>query len=250
MSDIELKNLMVHVERIVRPVRATELRKLKMRREILSHLQAVLDEEMAIAADESAAWETTLRRLGDPAILTRELQKIVPLRERLVIWNAPKGGWSTPREARLMLGLFGLKPWTSMLFLYGCIGMLFGWWPLAIRHIKESNAMPLESWIGSLTLMTLSLTLATWGSINLTFHLLDLGAQPTDRRRVIKAGILNLGLFFAFRATWLLMGAGPWSDLLWMPLLSIPATAGTIFLGRFLRSGIRDFGEWYALKIA
>ena len=37
-----MKELMIHVERIVRPVIATQGRKLRMRMELLAHLQAAL----------------------------------------------------------------------------------------------------------------------------------------------------------------------------------------------------------------
>jgi hypothetical protein len=250
MNDATLKTLMIHVERIVRPVRAMELRKLGMRREILSHLQAVLEEEMALCEDESAALEATLERLGDPAILTREIQKVVPLRERLNIWTASKGGWKTEQERRFMTGFFGMATWMQMGFVSTIVALTFGWWPLAVRHIKEGSLMPWESWKWrSLTLLALFLTLIIWGSIYMSFHAIDIGARPVDRRRLLKAGFLNLGLFFAYRVVWLLMGAGPWTDLLWTPLLSLPITASLAWLGRLLRPGIRDFGQWFELEI-
>src|SRR5689334_20531134 len=47
----EMKALMVHVERIVRPVRASARRKLRMRRELLVHLQSAVEQER-LAAEE------------------------------------------------------------------------------------------------------------------------------------------------------------------------------------------------------
>ena len=49
------KDLMIYVERIVRPVRARQSRKLRMRRELLAHLEAALEEERCNRSDDAAA---------------------------------------------------------------------------------------------------------------------------------------------------------------------------------------------------
>jgi hypothetical protein len=77
-----MKEFMIPVDRAVRPVRATERRKLRMRQELLAHLTAVFEEERARLGDDAAAREEALRRFGEPAGLTRELQASVPLLER------------------------------------------------------------------------------------------------------------------------------------------------------------------------
>ena len=50
-----MNELMIHVERIVRPVRAMQARKLKMRRELLAHLEWAVNEERAHVASETEA---------------------------------------------------------------------------------------------------------------------------------------------------------------------------------------------------
>jgi hypothetical protein len=75
--------LMIHVERIVRPIHA-DCSKLRMRTELLAHLQTAFEEERARGLDEAAALAEAKRRLGDPAELTRELQAAVPRIERLL----------------------------------------------------------------------------------------------------------------------------------------------------------------------
>jgi hypothetical protein len=80
-----MNELMIHIERIVRPVRAMQFRKLRMRRELLAHLQTAFDEERAGGIEEAAALEAAKRRLGDPAELTRSLQKSVPWLERTLM---------------------------------------------------------------------------------------------------------------------------------------------------------------------
>jgi hypothetical protein len=83
-----MNDLMTHVERIVRPVRA-DWSKLRMRRELLAHLQASYNEERARGLDEPAAVAAAIRRLGDPAVLTAQLQASVSRFERLAVTPFP-----------------------------------------------------------------------------------------------------------------------------------------------------------------
>jgi len=98
-----MKDLMIHVERIVRPVRARQSRKLRMRRELLAHLQAALEQERAHSADDASALEQARQRLGEPAELTRELQRSVPLIERVLLARTPENwnGWEKRAGKRL-----------------------------------------------------------------------------------------------------------------------------------------------------
>ncbi|MEO2090084.1 MAG: hypothetical protein ABGY75_11380 [Gemmataceae bacterium] len=74
---------MTLVERAVRPVLAGPTRKLRMREELLAHLEGVYAEELARLGDEPAARAEAARRFGDPAALTADLQQSVSFRERL-----------------------------------------------------------------------------------------------------------------------------------------------------------------------
>jgi hypothetical protein len=85
-----MNELMIHVERIVRPVGATEGRKLRMRQELLGHLEAALEEERrGFPGDERTAVERAKLRLGEPVELTRKLQRAVPMVERLMLTRRP-----------------------------------------------------------------------------------------------------------------------------------------------------------------
>jgi hypothetical protein len=77
-----MRELRVHVERAVRPVRAFECRKLRTREELLAHLTSAYEEERACRSDDREALAEALRRFGEPAELTRELQASVPALER------------------------------------------------------------------------------------------------------------------------------------------------------------------------
>ena len=59
-----IKKLMIHVETLVRPVRATESRKLKMRRELLAHLTEALEEERAAGGSDAEALEPRPKKDG------------------------------------------------------------------------------------------------------------------------------------------------------------------------------------------
>ena len=106
-----MKELMIHVERIVRPVWATSRRRLHMRQELLGHLQGALNEERRrFPDDESAAIEAAKRRLGEPDDLTRQLQRTVPWLERVLMARTPASSRITKLElwsARSVLGMKG-----------------------------------------------------------------------------------------------------------------------------------------------
>ncbi|OWK34528.1 hypothetical protein [Fimbriiglobus ruber] len=99
-----MTELMVHVERVVRPVRAGPGRKMKMREELLAHLAAIYGEERARFGDDTLALRLAVQRFGDPAELTKELQATVPRVERFLMtplpgtdWERRATRWSQPR---------------------------------------------------------------------------------------------------------------------------------------------------------
>ena len=70
------------VERAVRLVRATSVRKLKMREELLAHLTDIYEQEHTRLSDPVQATEAAACRFGDPVELAHELQTIVPWYDR------------------------------------------------------------------------------------------------------------------------------------------------------------------------
>ncbi len=74
MNEIAERELKIVVERTVRPVRATMVRKRKMREELLAHLTAIFEEEAETLGDEQAAFDQAKRRFGDSRELSVELQ--------------------------------------------------------------------------------------------------------------------------------------------------------------------------------
>lgn len=106
-----MRELMVQVERAVRPVRASARRKDRMREELLAHLSSIYEEELKRCREEGLARKAAFERLGNLRELTCALQEAVSLPER-VDWRIERWlGWQAPETAarytfRLALILF------------------------------------------------------------------------------------------------------------------------------------------------
>jgi hypothetical protein len=133
MNESTLTRLKILVERAVRPVRASMCRKGKMREELLAHVTAVFEEEVARLGDEQAALARTAQRFGDPAELTGQLQEAVPALERVVErlagWVSVRPGEATPRRAvRYVLSSAGIALLLLLVMLLLLRGVV-GEWP-------------------------------------------------------------------------------------------------------------------------
>jgi hypothetical protein len=67
-----------------------------MREELLAHLSAIYDQELAKLNTPAAALEAASRRLGDPTELARELEDALPYHERLSSFVERLFGWRAP----------------------------------------------------------------------------------------------------------------------------------------------------------
>lgn len=133
MSDQELIQLKVVVERAVRPVRAALKAKLKMRRELLAHLLHVYEEECR-RADGNDAMARARERFGDPATLTRQLQDSVRRRDYVEIFLEDMIGINR-RESMLQraarFGIFiGALFLVSLLGVMPFVGDVGQWWTI------------------------------------------------------------------------------------------------------------------------
>ena len=77
MTESNLVQLKIIVERAVRPVRASVTCKRKMREELLAHVSGAFEDELARVQDEHAALERTRVRFGNPTEMVNELQDSV-----------------------------------------------------------------------------------------------------------------------------------------------------------------------------
>jgi hypothetical protein len=94
-----MKELMVQVERVVRPVPAGARRKDRMREELLAHLTSIYEEERARRGDERAAREEAVRRFGESAALTHRLQESLNWGDRLSYLAERWLGWRAKESA-------------------------------------------------------------------------------------------------------------------------------------------------------
>lgn len=98
-----MKRLKVQVERAVRPVRASESRKDRIREELYGHLWSLFEEELEQTAggiynintaDEDSeiiqtAIDRALLNFGDPELITTELQETIPATEGILFTQLP-----------------------------------------------------------------------------------------------------------------------------------------------------------------
>lgn len=95
-----MEAMRIHVERLVRPIRASEQHKNRMREEFLAHLEqrAAAARENGMSEDDAIASAT--KSLGDIDALRAELQATIPAVERMLFTKTPLAvldGWFEKR---------------------------------------------------------------------------------------------------------------------------------------------------------
>jgi ATP-dependent Clp protease ATP-binding subunit ClpC len=123
--------LMKIVERAVRPVRASVVRKRQMREELLAHLTAIYEDELSRTNDPTAALSAAAMRFGGSAELASELESALPYYERLssfferwVLYRAPE---SAARYAMRLAGYTLAVLVTILSLVFGGVFLRYGW---------------------------------------------------------------------------------------------------------------------------
>ena len=127
MNDTTLTQLKIIVERAVRPVRASTLRKRQMREELLAHVCGVFEDESSSAADEQTALVQTQRRFGSPSAVTSQLQEAVPARDRLRLWWEGPPAETAMRSGLRVAGVIGVPAVLLLAALLCAAGTGIGW---------------------------------------------------------------------------------------------------------------------------
>jgi ATP-dependent Clp protease ATP-binding subunit ClpC len=124
-------SLMKIVERAVRPVRASVVRKRKMREELFAHLTAIYEQELAQLGDPAAALATAERRFGESADLACELDRALPYYERTsqfveryVLYRAPE---TATRYSLRLAGHTLVMLLVTLGLVFGGVWLRYGW---------------------------------------------------------------------------------------------------------------------------
>ena len=120
--------LKLFVERCVRPVKAEASKKLEMRRELYSHLQAVYEEERRRAESDEAALRSAIARMGNPGQLTDELNASLSVLDRCTGWLdmiTCRGIAESPWEYSARLARMALKVSLAILIPFVVTSILF-----------------------------------------------------------------------------------------------------------------------------
>jgi hypothetical protein len=141
MNDARPKDFEDHLSRVIDPIMASPGRKRIMRADLLDHLQESYRMELGCQADEYAAIEAAITRLGTADELRLQLQASVPRFERVVF------SWLDRKETLMSRWLFVVGvvaivvgenfhfPLVEQVFLGG-LALIGG---LVLRHLLQKN---------------------------------------------------------------------------------------------------------------
>jgi hypothetical protein len=123
MTESNLVQLKIIVERAVRPIRASITCKRKMREELLAHVSGAFEDELARVQDEHAALERTRVRFGNPTEMANELQESVRISDG--VWRFWEG---RPGESALRFALRCISMLAAIgLPIFGAVLIAAGW---------------------------------------------------------------------------------------------------------------------------
>lgn len=169
-----MKELRVHVERIVRPIRASVLRKNRMREELLGHLKTAFEEERSRTQSDAEAVQRAAARLGDSDALREDLQRSVPWYERLGHVRLPIRLQVEDYSLAQVYGWRGSARFATEIVLILIVGapLLFGLARLALFTAGVNRPIRMDWENGLITISALLLML--WASLFTTFWMSDL----------------------------------------------------------------------------
>ena len=256
-----MRALMIHVEQIVRPVRAFAPRKLRMRQELLAHLLAAVDEEHTTDANEAAALERAKVRIGEPGGLTRALQQSVPWAERTLMgrlpvpsaverWEVRSMRWR--KDCPLTLMQSSVLIAGTMIFPFlGCLSAALGshFNRLAVQRLMFDHPI---TW-AVLNLGYLLLTFASFAVSGRLIVAVASGSLPfrSPRNVGFAAGIVGLPALSILLLLACANGRPPGGqELLRCLLIGLAVLVSQILVGRLIATMRRPYAEWLTLDVA
>jgi hypothetical protein len=252
-----MRQLMIHVERIVRPVCAMQARKLRMRRELLTHLLSAVEEERASGLEEAAAVQKAVERLGNPIELTQQLQRAVPWPERLLLARFPVPRRIDQLEAESARRLYGAGPigLGHLSILCAVAGLLSAVPSYALAPIRNglnrSGTAPVHPGLFFLGLLVL------WQSIFLLSCRFVIAEASPLNRPPLRATLRRAAALIAAQIALAIVAAATAVDRLPTRdeiIGSIGITSmfllGSVLVARQVASLRRPYDEWLTLDIA
>jgi hypothetical protein len=252
-----MKELMTYVEGIIRPIRAFAPRKLRMRRELLGHLQdALQDEQQQQPEDGSTALDRARRRLGEPGELTRQLQQTVPVVERLLMTSLPlpkKIEQAEQRAARRLYGNCGpmtLGHQCALSFLAACC--VAPWYaPNSVRDALQRTGTPAH-----VTVFFIGIMISLWVMLLVSSRLVRAAAEPAPR--LWRPRVLKLGAaLFALQIAYLFFIAAAAAnrlptvrDIVIGVAVIVPVLLCAILLARQVSHLRKQYDEWLTLDVS
>jgi len=263
-----MKALRIQVERVVRPICASNPRKDQMREELLAHLTRLFEEELARTGDIESATAEAIRRFGDARALSRELQEAVPWLERLAFFKFPVYGplrrrrGESPLRFSLRMNCWGVAAGLACYSLAGLVAVTIpGRRPHRADQVTRGQALVCLACVAGIACATLF----GWGLLSEGVrHELECRAAATtvlDRRKAIwrivgyaVAGSALLGsaaagfmlMVDAFLPVSIITRSGFW----WVTVGAVALGPPSVLLhGRDQRAAARRFENWESLDL-
>jgi len=245
-----MNELRLHVERAVRPIRASVGTKMKMREELLAHLTAIYEEELACGADEATAVARAKDRIGTPAELTAELDATVGRTER---WE-----WSLDRR-------FGRRPGESDERLLWRVAAFYAV-ALAFAYMIGPAVSLVARWAGKpggrfhgewLSYSREVVPVLLWVQVNFTV-LAFLVLRIARQQRAMRVAVLGAAAGLCVWATsgilmWFVTGDSAEGIAALLPshwtVLAIIAAPGMVAVGRLLARERAKLAPWVELEL-
>ena len=243
MNEAISTQLKIIVERAVRPVVALNKQKRQMREELLAHVTAVFEDEYERQRDEGAALEATRNRLGDPKLLSEELQRGISPRHRVAVAFEALEFKFNKSLLRMAVIHFGLS------FSFMVIVFLLFALPTTIFQGKLHA-------IGSILRVAVVMSVVA-GAITFAACFAADRMGRTVAARAWRRALLYLLLstlflpLWSFATYWALTGdlAASLGHLRFACLFALFAPAGLILTSRELADQIRHQEEWASLDL-
>ena len=194
MSTTGPRELMVLVERVVRPLRVPLVRRKRLRAEFLEHLQSRYAEELAIDGDPTGALARTRESFGDPDALVAELRQTVRWWEPWLCSSAE----SLAQRRQESTFRYVARVMVRYVLMMAVLLAL----PLIARHFWGSgvSAIALRASFGGLIFLSVWMSLFLFLSLKMGVEL----EQPTRRRRWVAFYAMLLVVTMP-ASVWLLM---------------------------------------------